>query len=405
MASEGTAARKADVPEPDDHRKPQAPTELRPRSWKLTFRNALHEFTQDQGTDLAAALTYFSVLALFPGLLAVFSLVGVVGQSEQTVTTVLELVGGFAPPDVIEQIRGPITQMATSRASGWTLVAGLLGALWSASGYVGAFGRAMNRIYEVDEGRPVWKLRPQMLLLTAVVVVLVALVLVGLVVSGPIADSVTRMIGLGNLGQTVFGIVKWPLMLLIVVVIIAVLYYFTPNVKQPKFRWVSVGSLAAVGIWIVLSVLFGLYVANFANYNKTYGALAGVIMFLLWIWITNIALLFGAEIDSEMERSRQLQAGLEAEETLQLPPRDTRQSDKLAKKQEKLLEEGRRVREEAHASGDAGFAPGEQSPDAETDGAEGAEGAEGNRPEGDPTGEDSRLSEFARRRAAERGDA
>lgn len=347
MASEGTAARKADVPHPDDERKPQSPTELKPRSWKLTLRNALHEFTQDQGTDLAAALTYFSVLALFPGLLAVFSLLGVVGQAEQTVTTVLELAGGFAPPDVINQIRGPITQMATSQASGFTLVAGLVGALWSASGYVGAFGRAMNRIYEMDEGRPIWKLRPQMLLLTAVVVVLVALVLVGLVVSGPIADSITRMIGLGNVGTTIFGIVKWPLMLLAVVVIIAMLYYFTPNVKQPRFRWVSVGSLMAVIIWMVLSVLFGFYVANFSNYNKTYGALAGVIMFLLWVWLTNIALLFGAEIDSEMERSRELQAGLEAEENLQLPPRDTRQSEKMAKKQEKLLAEGRRLRSES----------------------------------------------------------
>lgn len=365
MASEGTASRKDDVPEPDDHRKPQRPSQLRGQSWKLTFKNALHEFTQDQGTDLAAALTYFSVLALFPGLLAVFSLVGVVGQAEQTVATMLELVGGFAPADVVEQIRGPITQMATSQASGWTLVAGLLGALWSASGYVGAFGRAMNRIYEIDEGRPVWKLRPQMLLVTAVVVVLVALVLIGLVVSGPIAESVTTMIGLGNLGQTVFGIVKWPLMLLVVVVIIALLYYFTPNIKQPKFRWVSIGSLLAVVIWIVLSVLFGLYVANFANYNKTYGALAGVIMFLLWVWITNIALLFGAEIDSEMERSRQLQAGLEAEETLQLPPRDTRQSDKKAEKQEKLLEEGRRIRQDAERRGEAGFADSEHSPDAD----------------------------------------
>ncbi|WP_425307619.1 YhjD/YihY/BrkB family envelope integrity protein [Ammonicoccus fulvus] len=399
MASEGTASRKSDVPEPDDHRKPQHPTQLRSRSWKLTLRNALHEFTQDQGTDLAAALTYFSVLALFPGLLAVFSLVGVVGQSEQTVATMLELIGGFAPPDVVEQIRGPITQMATSRASGWTLVVGLLGALWSASGYVGAFGRAMNRIYEIDEGRPIWKLRPQMLLLTAVVVVLVAVVLVGLVVSGPIADSVTGMIGLGGLGQTVFGIVKWPLMLLVVVIIIAVLYYFTPNIKQPRFRWVSIGSLLAVLIWIVLSVLFGLYVANFANYNKTYGALAGVIMFLLWVWITNIALLFGAEIDSEMERSRQLQAGMEAEETLQLPPRDTRQSDKKAEKQEKLLEEGRRIREDAERRGEAKFDDSEQSPDAEE-----GEGDDPSRQPSDAEADDTRYSDFARRRMADRDE-
>lgn len=388
MASPGTSADKADVPPPDDERKPDSPPQLKPASWKLTARNAIKEFAQDQCTDLAAALTYFSVLALFPGLLAVFSLLGLIGQAQQTVDTMLELVGGFAPAEIVEQMRPVIVSLATSQGSGLALILGLLGALWSASGYVGAFSRAINRIYEIDEGRPVWKLRPQMLLLTAVLVTLVALVLLGLVVSGPIAEAATRMIGLGNVGATVFTIVKWPLILVFVVAIVAMLYYFTPNVRQPKFRWISVGSIFAVLMWVVLSSLFGLYIANFGNYNRTYGALAGVIIFLLWVWITNNALLFGAQVDSEMERSRQLQAGMHAEETLQLPPRDTRQSDKRADKEKALIAAARRLRESA--DGDEDSEDQQRSPAGTRD-----------KQERDDAADDSKLSDYARRRQSQ----
>lgn len=344
MAEPGTAAEKEHAPAPDDPRKPKGPADLKRPTWGYTFKKAFSEFTRDQCTDLAAALTYYGVLALFPGLLAVVSLLGVVGQADQTVETMMSLISGIAPGDTAEQIRQPLTQMAQSRGSGLTLVFGIVVALWSASGYVGAFGRAMNRIYEVDEGRPIWKLRPFMLLITLITVVLVCLLLFGLVVSGPIAEQVSRMIGLGSLGLTIFSIVKWPVMLIMVVLLIALLYYATPNVRQPKFRWVSVGSVIALAVWILLSAIFGFYVANFGNYNKTYGALAGAVIFLLWLWISNLALLFGAEIDSELERGRQLQAGIPAEETLQLPPRDTKASDKLAEKRDKMIEEGRELR-------------------------------------------------------------
>lgn len=390
MASPGTSAQKAEVPPPDDERKPESPPQLKPASWKLTARNATKEFAQDQCTDLAAALTYFSVLALFPGLLAVFSLLGLIGQAQQTVDTVLELVGGFAPADIVEQMRPVIVSLATSQASGLALILGLIGALWSASGYVGAFSRAMNRIYEIDEGRPIWKLRPQMLLLTAVLVILVALVLLGLVVSGPIAESATRLIGLGDVGRTVFAIVKWPLILIFVVAIVAMLYYFTPNVRQPKFRWISIGSIFAVLIWVVLSALFGLYIANFGNYNRTYGALAGVIVFLLWVWITNNALLFGAEIDSELERSRELQAGMKAEETLQLPPRDTRLSDKKAEKEKALIAEARRLRESA-----------EQDEGADSEDNRQSRSRHRRKTADDDPADESKLSDYARRRESE----
>ncbi|MET1036796.1 MAG: YihY/virulence factor BrkB family protein, partial [Aeromicrobium sp.] len=231
--------------------------------------------------------------------------------------------------------------------AGLALVFGLLGALWSASGYVGAFGRAMNRVYEIDEGRPIWKLRPIQLVITLFSLVLVALAAAALVLTGPVAEAVGNQIGLGSTAILVWDIAKWPVLLGIVVVIVAVLYYATPNVKQPKFRWISVGALFAIVVWILASVAFGLYVAMFASYDKTYGSLAGVIVFLLWLWLTNLALLFGAELDAELERGRQLQAGIEAEETIQLPPRDTRNIVKAEKKHQADVAAGRGIREDA----------------------------------------------------------
>lgn len=350
---EGTSVEKnRTAPEPDDPRKPSSPPDLKRPSWKYLGTKAMHEFSRDQCTDIAAALTYYAVLSIFPALLALVSLLGVFGQGQSTTQAMLDMLGGVAPEETIQQLRGPIDTMTQTTAAGFALVTGVLGALWSASGYVGAFGRAMNRIYEIDEGRPFWKLRPINLLLTLVILVMVGLVLMGLVVSGPVADAIGNAVGIGGTAQTIFSIVKWPVILALVVVIVALLYYATPNVKQPKFKWVSVGAVIAIVVWIVASALFALYVSNFGSYNKTYGALAGVIVFLLWLWITNLALLFGAEVDAEMERARQLQAGINAEETLQLPPRDDHGSLKKAEKHEAKIEEGRQLRLDAERRGD-----------------------------------------------------
>ena len=218
------------------------------------------------------------------------------------------MAASVVPSDAMNLLRQPIEQLVQSPSAGVALITGALAALWSASGYVGAFGRAMNRIYEIDEGRPVWKLRPLQLVLTLAGLLLAAAVALMLVVTGPVAEAVGNAIGAGSVAVTVWNIAKWPVILVCVVLAVAVLYYATPNVKQPKFRWISVGAAFAILIWIVASVLFGLYVANFGSYNKTYGTLAGVIVFLLWLWITNLALLFGAELDAELERGRQLQA-------------------------------------------------------------------------------------------------
>ncbi|KQZ84514.1 ribonuclease BN [Microbacterium sp. Root166] len=341
-----TTDRRRHAPEPDHPDKPDSPGDITKPSWKYVLGKTVREFNDDQCTDLAAALTYYGVLSLFPGLLAVFSLLGVLGQGDDAVDTVLGVVESVAPGDTAEALRGPVEQLAESPAAGFALVFGIVLAIWSASGYVGAFGRAMNRIYEIDEGRPFWKLRPLQLVVTVITVLLVTAALVMLVVSGPVADAIGAALGLGTTVTTVWDIVKWPVLALVVVMILAILYYATPNAKQPKFRWISIGAVLAIVILALATTAFALYVANFSNYDRTYGSLAGVIVFLLWLWIANLALLFGAEFDAELERGRQLQAGIAAEEQIQLPPRDTRKSDKAAEKEREDIETGRRLREQ-----------------------------------------------------------
>src|SRR6478609_1829007 len=336
-----------DVAAQQERRKPDKPTDLNKQSWKYGLRRALKEFSDDQCTDLAAALTYYAVLSLFPAVLAMVSLVGIVGQGPRATDALLKIVADIGQPSVVEAVRGPLQSISRSTGAGLTLVLGLLTALWSASGYVGAFGRAMNRIYEIGEGRPFWKLRPLQVVITLVAVVLVALVALSLVVTGPLAEAVGNAVGLGSTAVTVWNIVKWPVLVAVVVLIVAILYYATPNVKQPRFRWVSTGAAVAILVWVVASAAFGFYVANFSSYNKTYGTLAGVIVFLLWIWLTNLALLFGAEVDAELERASQLQAGIESEEEIQLSPRDTQAAEKRERKRDDLVQEGRRLREEA----------------------------------------------------------
>jgi membrane protein len=333
-----------DYPDPDAPEKPRSPTDLRKPPWLYVARRTWREFGKDQCTDLAAALTYYAVLALFPALVAMLSLVSLVGDPKKTVDNLLQVMSDIGASSAADTLHPTITQLASSRSGGLAFVIGLLAALWSASGYVGAFGRGMNRIYEVGEGRPIWKLRPITIVLTLILVVLAGLVGLALVLTGPAAKSVGDLVGFGDTAVTTWDIAKWPVMLAVVIVIVALLYYVTPNVAQPRFRWVSVGAVVAITVLIIASTAFGFYVANFSHYNRTYGSLAGVIVFLLWLWITNLALLFGAELDAELERGRQLQAGIAAEESIQLPPRDTRKIEKAARQAEKDVALGRRIR-------------------------------------------------------------
>ncbi len=354
QSTQGADRTEPTTPDPEDPRKPDDPTDLEKRTWGYVAKKVWREFSDDQCTDLAAALTYYGVLAIFPAVLALSAILGLVGQSEKSVQTVLDVISPLVSEDALGTIEPTLLELASSQTAGWALLFGAVLALWSASGYVGAFARAMNRIYEIGEGRPFWKLRPVMLLITLVAIALVALVLLMLVVSGPLAQSIGDQIGLGDQAVQVWNIAKWPVMLLAVIVIVAILYYATPNVQQPKFRWVSVGAVVAIVIWMVASAGFAFYVANFASYNKTYGSLAGVIIGLVFLWLTNVALLLGAEIDSELERGRQLQAGIAAETELQLPARDTRNIEKAAEKEADDAARGRSIRQHAdqHSSSD-----------------------------------------------------
>ncbi|MFC8596889.1 YihY/virulence factor BrkB family protein [Isoptericola sp. NPDC057191] len=337
-------------PAPDDPRKPDSPKDLKKPSWRLASKGAVREFMDDQCTDLAAALTYYAVLAAAPALLALVSLLGFVGDPEKAINSILTTVSDFLPEETLAIVKPLVENLVNSTGAGLALVVGLVIALWSASGYVTAFGRAMNRVYEVEEGRPIWKLRPLLLLVTLVVVVLAAIIVASLVLSGPVARSIGDAVGLGDAALTAWNIAKWPVALLLVIVVVALLYHLTPNVKQPKFRWISVGAVVAIVVWLIASAAFAFYVANFGSYGS-YGMLGTVIVFLLWLWITNLALLFGAELDAELERSRELQGGIAAEEAIQLPPRDTRASDKKAAKRADAVAEARAVRESAARDG------------------------------------------------------
>ncbi|MGW9628106.1 YihY/virulence factor BrkB family protein [Microbacterium sp. NPDC055521] len=339
-----STAKEQQAPPPDDARKPQTPPEIDKPSWKYALKRALSEFLRDRCTTLAAALTYYSVLAIFPALLAIVSLVGLFGQADETTDLLLGVLGRVADESVVEVLRQPIEQLAQSNSAGLALVIGLAGAIWSASGYVSAFSQAMNTVYEIDEGRPFWKLRPMVLLLTVILLVIAVAIVMLLIVSGPIAEAIGEAIGLGEVAVTVWSIAKWPVIVILAILALAILYYGSPNVKQPKFRWMSLGAFVALVIMVIASLGFFFYVVNFSNYQKTYGSIAGVIILLLWLWIVNLSLLFGAEFDAEMERGRQLQAGIEAEESIQLPPRDDRQSKKMQEKEQKTIDEGRELR-------------------------------------------------------------
>ena len=304
-------------------RGPQSPTDLGGRGWWAIIRRTAHEFSDDHLTDWAAALTYYGLLALFPALVCLVALVGLFGQYPRTVNALLDIVSQLGQGSAVDTLRGPITGVVQGKGGAGALLGiGLIGAIWSASGYIGAFTRASNAIYEQEEGRPFWKLRPLQILLTLAMVLLLALVAMSLVVTGPLAHAIGNVIGLGGTAVTIWNWAKWPVLAVIVMLMFALLYWAAPNVRQPGFRWITPGSVVAVVIWIVASAVFGIYVALFGSYNKTYGSLGGVIAFLVWLWISNIALLFGAELNSEIERQRELERGEPAEEQLQLEPRN-----------------------------------------------------------------------------------
>jgi membrane protein len=298
-----------------------APTGADPKATTAgTLKRTLKEFSEDDLTDWAAALTYYGVLAIFPALVGLLSIIGLLVDPK----TLTDALTSVVPGSASDALTPVITQLASNpKAAGFGLVLGLAGAVWSASGYVGAFTRAANVVYETPEGRKIWKLKPLQLLVTLVGILFAAVILATLVLSGPVVDAIGKAIGIGETGQTIWNVVKWPIVLVLLALMIAVLYYATPNVRLRGFTWVSPGAAVAIVVAIVASALFAFYVGNFGSYNKTYGALAGVVVFLIWFWLINLALLFGIELDAEVERTKELKEGVpRAEKEIQLDARE-----------------------------------------------------------------------------------
>jgi membrane protein len=289
------------------------------------LRRTVTEFSEDNLSDWAAALTYYGLLAMFPALIALVALIGLVGDPTSTTNTITQIVTKIGPSSAASTFAGPIKSITSHKgAAGIVGIVGLGVALWSASSYVGAFMRASNVIYETPEGRPIWKLRPLQVLVTLVMLVLLVLVALALVLTGPIVTAVAGPLGIGSTAVKVWDIAKWPVLLLVVITMLAVLFYASPNVKLAGFRWVTPGALFAVVLWLIASAAFAFYVANFSSYDKTYGTLGGLVVFLVWMWLTNTALLLGMELNAERERSRELKAGMPgAERELQLDARST----------------------------------------------------------------------------------
>src|SRR4051812_21115931 len=287
------------------------------------LKRTFTEFSEDNMSDWAAALTYYGLLSLFPALIALVSIVGLVGDPASTTRTVTQIVTKLGPSSAADTFAGPIKSITSHRsAAGILLVVGLATALWSASSYVGAFMRAANVIYETPEGRPFWKLRPLQILVTLVMLLLLAAVALALVLTGPVVDAVAGPLGVGSTAVSIWNIAKWPVLLAVVVTMFAVLFYAAPNVKLAGFRWVTPGALLAIVVWLIASAAFAFYAANFGSYDKTYGALGGVVCLLVWFWITNVALLLGMELNSERERRRELADGVRgADRELQLDAR------------------------------------------------------------------------------------
>ena len=301
-----------------------SPAQLPKESLLATVKRAWAEFKSDQVTDLAAGLTYYAILAVVPGLIVLVSLLGLMGP--HLTTEVMDQVKSVAPGSSAQTVATLIQQaQANKKGAGLGAIIGLAVALWSASGYIAAFMRASNQVYDIGEGRPFWKTIPIRLALTVLAVVVLVLSAVIVAASGPVARQLGDVLGLGDTAVTVWSIAKWPVLLVIVSVLLAVLFWASPNAKQPGIAWVSPGGVIAVVIWLLASVAFSLYVVTFASYNKTYGPMAGVVIFLVWMWLTNIAILFGLEVNAELARSRAIQEdGLPEQVEPFAEPRDTR---------------------------------------------------------------------------------
>ncbi|MDD9207913.1 YihY/virulence factor BrkB family protein [Georgenia sp. 10Sc9-8] len=328
----------------------QAPRVGRRPSRRFIAGKAVREFFADECWDRAAAMTFFSVLSIPPLAVALASLLALVGQGRSSTQAVLDILSRLTPDDeALETVTQPVLAVLEQPAAGLSLLAGVLTALWTSAGYVGAFGRALNTVYGVPEGRPLGKLLFWHLLTTVVLVVFAALVALMLVISGPVTEAIGDVLGLGDTVVLAWELARWPVLLLVAVLVVALLYYATPNVAHPRFRWISTGSVVALVIAAVVSYTFRLYVGMAGRFEITYGAaLAGIVVFFIWLWIINMSLLLGAELDTEIQRARQLRAGVRADRAVQVPLRDARASERAAQRRQSDEDRARSLRESWH---------------------------------------------------------
>lgn len=335
-----------------EYGKPSSPVKLTGAAWKYSLRRTLKEFSRDQCTDLAAALTYYAVLSIFPAMIAFVSLLSLVGEAERTEQFLLEMMSDLVDEELMGTVEGILAQVTAAPGAGIGLAVGILIALWTASNYVNAFSRAANRILDTEEGRSAVQLRPLLYAVTAALILLIAVSAVMLVVSGPVAEAVGATVGLGETALTIWNWATPVVLVLVAAACIGLLYYFTPNIRQPGAKWISAGALLSIVVMILTTIGVGFYISNFANYEATYGALAGVIIFLFWIYIMNLVLLFGAEFNVELERVRQLQGGIPAERTVMLAPRKSAGVHKRHQKYADLVAQGKALRHSQGATSD-----------------------------------------------------
>ncbi|MCJ7857183.1 YihY/virulence factor BrkB family protein [Corynebacterium kalidii] len=333
-------------------------------AWRYVPGRSFRRFLATGCIDLAGSLAFRTLLALFPALIALVSILGLFGQSEESVVSMLDEAERVVPASAWGAVEPVLQDILNTSAAGLGLFIGLLTTLWTASGYVKTFGRAMNSIYGAPEGRGLIKYNVQMYLLTAFLLVLMAFGFVALGVSGPIAEMLGSLVGLQETTLRVWGVARWGVIAVVVILFVGLLYRTTPNIRVKGMWWVSPGAVLAIAGAVLASVVFFFYVVNFGNYSITYGALAGVVILMLWLFIVNIVLLFGAVVDSEVERVRQLKAGLPAEESLQVETRDTVAIEKAEEQLARDMERARTVREaaesaEAGEAGDDSVAPGD----------------------------------------------
>ena len=305
-------------------RGPKRPSELSGRARLRAFGRTFYELVGDDLTDRAATLTYYSIFAIFPGLLVLVASVGLLGRP--ATRAVLEGIGSmtFGPTQQIFA-DGMVNLQDSRKEAGIVAVAGLVIAFWSATGYVGAFMRAANAIYEVPEGRPLWKTLPVRLVITAITGLVLALSASAIVFTGRLAVQIGRALGMSDERVRLFELMKWPLLVLVFALLMALLYWSAPNAQQGGFRWITPGSVLATLVWLLVSGGFAFYLSRFDSFDRTYGALGGVVIFLVWIWLTNVAVLLGAEFDAELARARAIAAGLPEDEAPYVPMRDVPQ--------------------------------------------------------------------------------